>query len=263
MPEKIHMPTQRVINILELLAMHPEGLTLTQIANGINSPKSTVLPIVRTLRSNKYAFYNPQSALYWVGVAAFSTGSAYISQMNSLKFIRSEMKYIVQQCGEICHLGIRDGNKAVFISIEESNAAIQLVSRVGKRMPLHCSAIGKSLICTMDIDEIRALHPKGLEAFTEKTITRFDLLEKELESIRNNGYVSIEIGEMGPDLACVSVPLFKYDSIIAAVSVSIPILRTTDDKLDQISVLLQEMQLKVKTYLEINNVDPESLAFFG
>lgn len=258
MATRAHMPTLRVIRILELLAEHPEGLTLTEIASGIDSPKSTILAILRTLRDNKYIFYNAKSAHYVIGIMAFSIGSTYISNMSSLDFIRSEMKYVVRQSGEICQFGVLNGNKVLYVAIEESNTPIRLVSRAGKLLPLYCTAIGKSLICKMDIEEVKALYPNGLEPFTENTITDFDVLAKELDQIRQRGYVAIERGEISLDLTCISVPIFKHDRIVAAVSVSVPAFRATDDKLELARTLLQGMQQKIKNYLEMNNVDPES-----
>lgn len=262
MSHRVHMPTLRVLNIMELLAEHPDGLTLTEISNSINSPKSTVLPIIRTLRDEKYVFYNSKSSLYRVGVSAFSTGSAYIRNMSSLEFVRTEMKYVARQCEEICQLGILNKNMALFIA-EESNTAISHVTRVGKHLPLYCSAIGKSLICKMGIDELIKLHPNGFEAYTTNTVSSFEMLIKELENICSDDYVSYDRGEMSPDLSCISVPLFKHEDIIAAVSVSISAFQVTDEKLNQIRKLLLDMRLKVKHYLELNNVDSESLIISG
>lgn len=258
-----HMPTLRVLRILEQLADHPQGLTLTEIARGIGSPKSTVVPIIGTLRASKYVFFNPQTTRYSIGIAAFSTGSAYVSNMSSLQFIRSEMRYVVQQSGEICQFGVLDNNKVLYVAIEEPMASFRLVSSVGKRLPLYCTAIGKSLICNMSISEVRALYPDGLASFTGNTITDFNVLEKELEDIRQRGYVAIERGEISPDLTCVSVPLFKGDEIIAAVSISVPTFRTTDEKLEQGKALLLGMQKKVKNYLEVHDINPNSFASAG
>ena len=51
-----HRPTARVLNILELLAANQEGLTLTEIAEAIDAPKSSILPLIHTMAQRKFIF---------------------------------------------------------------------------------------------------------------------------------------------------------------------------------------------------------------
>ena len=59
-----HNPTLRVLNILEALASNSNGLTLTEISEAINSPKSTIFPIVQTMVDKKFIFFNKNSYTY-------------------------------------------------------------------------------------------------------------------------------------------------------------------------------------------------------
>lgn len=49
-----HRPTARILDILEALAESENGYTLTEIADVINAPKSSIFPIVHTLNARKY-----------------------------------------------------------------------------------------------------------------------------------------------------------------------------------------------------------------
>ena len=108
MKNKEHNPTLRVLNILETLASNPEGLTLTQIAEIINSPKSTILPIIHTMANRKFIFFNEKTYTYTIGISSFCVGSSYTSNMNALQFIKSEMEYVIKKTHETCHMGILD-----------------------------------------------------------------------------------------------------------------------------------------------------------
>ena len=72
-----------------------------------------------------------------------------------------------------------------------------------------------------------------MKKFTEYTITDWDELLKELEAIRRNGY-AIEREEVELGMTCIAAPIFSNHEIIAAISVSGPVSRVTEDMQEQI-----------------------------
>jgi IclR family transcriptional regulator, KDG regulon repressor len=258
MQETEHRPTARVLNILELLATNPDGLTLTEIAEAINAPKSSIFPVIHTMSQRKFIFSNKNNSKYTIGIATFCAGSSYTSNMNALQFIKSEMKYVVEKSGEICQLGILDRDMVLYIAKSDSNEAIRLISYVGKKLPLYCTAIGNILISRKSIDEIKLLYPNGLKAYTKNTIIDFNVLEKKLMKIRETE-IAYEHGEITENLQCISVPLCKGDDILAALSVSVPSFRMDLPKAELIKSLLLETRLKIETFFRENDIDVNSL----
>ena len=260
MPNTNHQPTLRVLHILGVLAENPDGLTLTELANSIVSPKSTILPILNTMRKEGFLSYSSNSTKYKIGIKAYTVGASYISNMSALQFIRARMKYVVRESDEICQLGILDHNQVFYVAIEETNAPIRLASYVGKRLPVYCTGLGKALCCNKSIQELREMFPNGLAPITARTITDFDTLALELEEVRRT-HIAREEGEVLEGLTCVSVPLYNKDVIVAAVSVSFPISRSTDEKIRQVTALLLDLQQKVRIYLETNDATIETFTF--
>ena len=41
-----HRPTERVLDILELLSNSEDGMTLTELSKALNAPKSSIMPLV-------------------------------------------------------------------------------------------------------------------------------------------------------------------------------------------------------------------------
>ena len=107
MPSNQHRPTERVLDILELLSTNPDGMTLTQLSRALNAPKSSIMPLVHTMTSRKFIYQHKDTSRYCMGIAAYSVGSSYTNTKNALEFIQSEMKYIVSQSNETCQLGIQ------------------------------------------------------------------------------------------------------------------------------------------------------------
>lgn len=262
MPESSHKPTMRVLSILQALADNNQGLTLTEIARTIDSPKSTIFPVLNTMREEGFIYLDSKTSLYALGIKSYCVGAAYINNMNALQFIRSEMRRVVDSCGETCQFGIKDGSEVLYVVIEEPDVPnrFHLASSVGQRLPLYCTALGKVLLVGNGMGALDQLYPGKLKSFTKNTVTNTAKLEHILREVAQNGY-AIDDSEVQDDLRCIAAPMYKGDQIVAAVSVSFPIYRASDQKFQIAKQALFDMQENVKCYLEANNVDPASLMF--
>jgi DNA-binding IclR family transcriptional regulator len=254
MPSADHQPTLRVMNILELLADFPEGLTLSEIANHIGSSKSTVLPIVHTLAQRRFIFLNKKDRRYTIGIASYCVGSVYNAGKNAFAFIKNEMTRITGKTGEVCQMGVLDNGYVLYIAKVDSNEPIRIASFVGKRLPAYCTALGKAMLSSKTIGEIKRLYPDGLVSYTSRTITDFSVLEAQLEEIRLNG-VAYENGEITDQIECFAAPIYAETGLLGAISVSAPSFRLTDAKKGMIFSALQESRTRIETYLKDNAVD--------
>ncbi|MDU2064468.1 MAG: IclR family transcriptional regulator [Sporomusaceae bacterium] len=234
-----HKPTERVLNILNLLSGNADGLTLTEISKAIDVPKSTLFPILQTMADMNYIQLNKDSLRYKLGISAFCTGTSYSQDEYMLEFVRSIMKKIVAETKELCQMGILDGNNVLYVLKEEPELGldIRIISRVGKRLPAHCTALGKALLSAYEEDDIKRLYPHGLTAHTDHTVTDFSTLFDQLARVRAE-YIAIEQEEITPGLCCYAVPLESSGKTLAALSVSIPLFRATKEHIELVSRLL-------------------------
>lgn len=258
MPSNEHRPTERVLDILELLSTNPSGMTLTELSKALNAPKSSIMPLVHTMTARKFIYMHKDTSRYFIGIAAYSVGASYTNNMNALQFIQAEMKYIVSQANETCQLGIQNRSNLLYIAKEDTAEPLRLVSYVGKQLPLYCTAIGRAILAEKSRDQVLALYPNGLTAFTDHTITDWDSLFAELERTRVRGY-AIEHEESTPMVHCVGIPLRSSGRIIAALSVSIPAFRFSEDKLQSIIQLLKDSKEKLEGYFQGCDVDLGSI----
>jgi DNA-binding IclR family transcriptional regulator len=103
-----------------------------------------------------------------------------------------------------------------------------MVSRVGLRVPLHCSSVGKVLSAQLSDQQLHALiKENGLEKRTENTIVDPEKLKHHLKVIRQQGY-AIDNEENEKGIRCVGAPVFNQQGqVIAAISISGPAVRIT------------------------------------
>ena len=101
-----------------------------------------------------------------------------------------------------------------------------MISYVGKRAPLHCTALGKVLLAHLSTEgRKKTLGGKVLRRLTENTITDEEELEKELGKVRKQGF-ALDREENEKDVRCIAAPIRNYQGkVIAAISISSPIFR--------------------------------------
>lgn len=249
-----HRPTERVLDILELLSDCPDGMTLTELAKEMDAPKSSIMPLVHTMTRRKFIYMNHQTGKYLIGIAAHAVGVSYGSNANALQLIRQEMIHIVSKCNETCQLGIQNKNNLLYIAKVDSPEPLRLISYVGKQLPLYCTAIGRAILSEKSDDQVHALYPNGLTAYTEHTITDWPVLMEELHQTRLRGY-AIEHEETNLYVHCVGVPLCQNGCTIAAISISIPSFRFSEEKMQEGIQLLLESKNKLEMIFQTREID--------
>lgn len=249
-----HRPTSRILDILEALAESENGYTLTEVADAIGAPKSSIFPIIHTLNARKYITIDKNTSKYSIGISAYTLGSSFFEKRSIFSYIIDEMTHIVNSCSETCQLGILDGNEVLYIGKVDSPEPIRLISHIGKKLPANCTGLGKALLCDLTKEEVINLFPNGLQGFTSKSVTNFDTLYNQLLDIRKT-QIAKESEESTDHLQCIAIPIRKNGCIRAAISVTLPLFRSSDEKIDLIKKLLLNAQNNIQSMMEQRNED--------
>lgn len=255
-----HRPTSRVLDILELLSSSTEGYTLTEIADAINTPKSSIFPVIHTMNQRRFISINKQTSKYIIGINTFAVGSFYLNKLDILELIKDEMKHIVDEGLETCQLGVLDKADVLYIAKIDSLQPIRLISSVGTRLPAYCTALGKALLCDYSNSKLRNLYPNELKALTKNTITNIDVLHKQLVSIRETN-IAMEFEESTDHIKCIAVPVRKDNIVVLSISVSIPTFRESKEKIELIKSLLIQSKNKIETLMNNLNSDINAITF--
>lgn len=226
----------RTLTILEVLSDYSDGLGITEISERVNLHKSTVYRLLSTLIYKGYVVQDEESSKYKITFKLFELGSKKVDKLDLLKSSKPYTKMLMESVNEVVHLIIREDNEIVYIDKVEANNTISMKSRIGNRAPMYCTATGKAMLAFLPEEEILKIWKSSkIIRLTENTITDFILYKKELQEIKKIGYaIDDEENEMG--VKCVGAPIFNIKGNVAgAISVSGPIHRITEDKMDFIS----------------------------
>ncbi|MER5728219.1 IclR family transcriptional regulator [Streptomyces sp. NPDC002138] len=105
--------------------------------------------------------------------------------------------------GHAVHLALHSGETITYIRKLESDRPFRTASRVGMRMPLHTTAIGKSILAGLPAEEVRELiAATGLPRRTPRTLTTPEALAAELDVVRARGF-ALDDEENEPTIRCV------------------------------------------------------------
>jgi IclR family acetate operon transcriptional repressor len=147
----------------------------------------------------------------------------------------------MEEAGETVNLAVEDDGMAVYLAQVECRQMMRAFARPGSRVPLHCSAVGKAMLCgASDKRLARILHQHGMPRLTVKTITSPAALRADLARARSSGHV-VDDEEHAIGLRCIGAPIFdETGDVVAGISASGPMARVVDDRVPALAHLVRE-----------------------
>ena len=241
------------LSVLELLLQKGSAMNMTKLSEKLGFYPSTIHRILDTLKHWGYVEQDPHTQKYQLGLKALELGMAKLYQIDLVREAAPYLKKLVNQCNETVHLGVLEEGEVLYLAKEESSQTIRMISYVGKRAPLHCTALGKVLLAYLSTEERKEiLGEKVLPRLTENTITDEEELEKELGKVREQGF-ALDREENEKDVRCVAAPIRNYQGkVIAALSISSPIFRIDKNTQNNLKEALLETSKKISKRLGYN-----------
>lgn len=213
----------RAGRVLRALEQAPEGLGVSELAEAVELPKSTVHRLLGALAEEDLVALGPG------GTARLGGGLARlgIASREALSDrIRPVLVELRRKLDETVDLSILDGTTVRFIDQVTAPQRLRATSAVGEAFPLHCTANGKALLAALPEDTVASLLPKRLERLTPQTIVSRDELLAELAEVRQEG-VAFDREEHTEGICAVGAAVLDPSGTVAAISVPVPTQRFT------------------------------------
>ena len=167
-------------------------------------PPSTTHRLLSTLEKMGYVYHAGDLGLWYVGLHAFTVGAGFLANRDFVAQSHVYMRRLMEQSGETANLAILDGTEAVFIAQVQCHEMMRILVRLGSRVPLHASGVGKAIFASLPDEQIDAiLKVKGLPRITPHTIVAPETMWAALKVIRHRGY-SFDDEEHAPGTRCVA-----------------------------------------------------------
>jgi IclR family transcriptional regulator, acetate operon repressor len=229
----------RGLNILEALAKTDGGITLTDLAHRVSLPPSTTHRLLSTLEKMGYVYQAGNLGLWYVGLHAFTVGAGFLANRDFVGESHAYMRRLMEQSGETANLAILDGTEAVFIAQVQCHEMMRILVKIGGRVPLHASGVGKALFAALPDEQIDAiLKVKGLPRITPHTIVAPETMWAALKVIRHRGY-SFDDEEHAPGTRCVAATIYdEHAEPLGAISLAGPASRLPDERIKQLGPIV-------------------------
>lgn len=222
---------EKAVNLICLLSQHGLPLNLESLVKISGVKRTSCFRILQTLVRSGFVAKDLDTSGYFIGPRMVSIGLSAMDRGGVRELALPFMKEIREKTETTVNLAILSGPEIIFVERLESPHIIQPSLRVGSRLSVHCSSLGKSMLAYLPEAEMEDILKKiHFERKTEKTILSIKALKTELKKIREKGF-ALNDEELEPGLFAISTPLRNHTGIaVAAMNIAFPLMRHSKEK---------------------------------
>ncbi|GLR09121.1 DNA-binding transcriptional regulator KdgR [Mixta theicola] len=220
----------KVFGILQALGEEREN-GITELSQRVMMSKSTVYRFLQTMKSLGYVSQEGESEKYALTLKLFELGARALQNVDLIRSADIQMRELSRLTKETIHLGALEEDSIVYIHKIDSLYNLRMYSRIGRRNPLHSTAIGKVLLAWRDRTEVHdILREVEFCRSTPHTLGSEEELLKVLDVVKAQGFGE-DNEEQEEGLRCIAVPVFdRFGVVIAGMSISFPTIRFSEER---------------------------------
>lgn len=247
-PRKIEA-VHKTCRIIEILRERGEA-GITEISEEMDFSKSAVHGHLATL--NDEGLVVKDGHTYHLSLRFLDIAESVKARIAKRDVVREQVRTLAEETGEVVHFGAEENGRIVYLSKSKGNSAVETVSQIGKRMPMHSTSMGKAILAELPSDRTKAiLEQYELIERTENTITDPDQLLDELDDTHERGF-AIDKEENIPGIRCIGMAVSGPEAnVFGALSVSGPSQRMAEDRIEN---GLSEKVAQAANVIEVNSM---------
>lgn len=213
----------RVVDILETFQRLGPELGVSDVSRALGLKKATAHRLLASLLHRGMVAQDPVTRRYRLGIKLWELGSLATSQVDWVDRIKPYLQSLSDLSGETTHLAVLNDGQVLYVDKVESSRSLRMPSQVGRRLPVHCTGVGKALVAFLPDEVLMGIVARrGLPMITSHTITELAVLLHELAAVRELGY-AIDNEEIDEGLTCLAAPVRDHTShVTAAMSIAGP-----------------------------------------
>lgn len=239
----------KVFAILQSLSERNET-GISELSVRLAMPKATVYRFLQIMKTLGYVRQEVDSERYGLSMKVFEIGAKALQYPDLIEIAKTHMQRLSDATGETVHLGMLIDSEIIYVHKVDSRHMLGMYSRVGRRAPLHCTAIGKVLMA-WEAPARRDSILKGCDfkRFREKTITTRADYDVELQRTLDQGFGQ-DREEFDDHIRCAAIPIFdRLNQAVAGMSVSFPSFRYDTAREPELVAMLREASRDISRQL--------------
>jgi IclR family KDG regulon transcriptional repressor len=230
----------KFVAVLQRIADAPVPPSIPELAVDTNYPRPTVYRIVGALIAEGLVIESPRGG-YSLGPRLLSLASRSWERSDLRVAASGQLQALRDTTQETVHLAVRSGSEMVYIEKLESPHAVRMASRIGTRVTLYSSSVGKAYLSSLTrANRDALLGTLHFKRFTRNTIVDRAALDAELDATQARGYAE-DCEENEEQIFCYGSAILGVNGEpLACVSISIPLYRKSATPIDTYVAPLQE-----------------------
>lgn len=238
---------ERALQILNSFDDEHSERGVSEISTLVGLHKATTHRILTTLLNYGFIERSSDGLKYRLGMQLVDLGFKVTRRMDLRREALPFISNLAQKIDEAVDLSVFDQMQVLYVEMIQSHHALTIAATVGQRLPAYCTASGKLFLSMFPADQLEEYLKRPLQSFTRNTITDPDMIKKNLEEVRNNGF-ALDDEEFEVGVRAIAAPIFNQNkNIVAAVGIPGPASRLTHERLLEITPPL------LQTTTEISN----------
>lgn len=199
----------------------PDGgaFRLTEIAHRTGLAKTTAFRLCADLV--RLGLLERDGETYRLGGKLFELGSLVPRRLDLREAALPFLQDLFEATHETVHLGVREGHDVVYVERIHGHQALALPSRIGGRLPLTCTGVGKALLAFSGSELVDEVLAAPLPRLTPHSVTDAARLRTAIEQIQVSG-LAYEEQEAALGVSCIASPVFDGPTAVGALSVAVP-----------------------------------------
>jgi IclR family pca regulon transcriptional regulator len=239
------------LGVVELLAAHPAGLTLTETAERAEMTRAGARRFLLTLVRSGYATQDGRR--FQLSPRLLSVARIWLDGSSLWSFALAPMREVAGALKESCSAAVLSGEDVVYVQRVAGERITSVALHVGTRLPAYCTSMGRVLLAGLDPAEVKALLKRAaITENTAKTVTDRTKLASIIADVALRGYAVVD-EELELGLRSIAVPIRdRQGRTAAAVNVSTQSVRFSIRELErQILPLLKDAARQIEGYLAV------------
>ncbi|WP_274627065.1 IclR family transcriptional regulator domain-containing protein [Arvimicrobium flavum] len=207
------------LSVMEILAVHPQGMTLTEMAEETGLTRAGARRFLLTLTASGYA--QQDGRRFTLTPKLISVARSWLGRASLWTYAEPFMREVSEALNESCSAAVLAGEDVVYVARVPGRHIVSIALSVGTRLPAYCTSMGRVLLSDLDDAELeRFLAAAKIEQRTAKTITNRTALADTIRRAGTQGYAIVD-EELEPGLRSIAVPIRnRKGRIEAAINVS-------------------------------------------
>jgi len=241
-----HVPAERCLSIIELLADRAQSLPLGEIAERLSLPKSGAHRLLATLVDQGWAQQDPDTSFYRLTMRLATLGQQFYVATGIPDICQPVLNRLAQDSREFVRLAVVDGRSLVWVAHAQgaSGGLMYQPTLTTNTVPLYATASGKAWLATLSTEQAveSVMHNGGFRsagAYGPNVTRSMEGMLREIKAAGKRGYgIAVNEAEFGVSAVAAPVRAGKTGPALGTVSIAGPTARLSDKRMQELADLV-------------------------